>query len=115
MHWAAETSNRPRPIPHPLLATRLGTLLACFREHGWPDARYSLQLLKLLATCAARTPFHELERRRVRKRVAAQELAAPPVFVIGHGRSGTTHLHELLSRDPQFGCVTLMQAAFPLS
>ncbi len=32
------------------------------------------------------------------RRIAATELA-PPVFIIGHWRSGTTFLHELLTRD----------------
>ena len=29
-------------------------------------------------------------------------LAVPPVFIVGHWRSGTTFLHELLVSDPQF-------------
>lgn len=105
-----------RPIPHPLLATRIGNLVECFREYGWPDARlrFWLRAFNLLWVCTLRTPLHNLEERRVRRRVEAQPLAAPPVFIIGHWRSGTTHLHQLLSRDPQFAVVTLMQAAFPL-
>jgi hypothetical protein len=50
----------------------------------------------------------------VRGRVETQALAGSPIFIIGHWRSGTTHLHQLLSQDPQFGFVTLMQASFPL-
>jgi len=41
------------------------------------------------------------------------ELAAPPIFIIGHWRSGTTLLHELLSRDPQFTAPTQYECAFP--
>lgn len=36
----------------------------------------------------------------------------PPVFVIGHWRSGTTHLHYLLWQDPQFVCLDAFQAFF---
>ena len=36
-------------------------------------------------------------------RVRATDIDKPPVFVIGHWRTGTTLLHELLIRDPQFG------------
>ena len=105
-----------RPVPHPLLATRLGNLLDCFREYGAPDARFRfwLRAFNLLWVCAIRTPLHDFEQWRVRKRVEAQAFAAPPVFIIGHWRSGTTHVHQLLSQDPQFGVVTLLQAAFPL-
>lgn len=104
------------PVPHPLLATRLGTLLDCFREYGAPDSRFRfwLRAFNLFWVCAVRTPLHDLEQWRMRKRVEAQAFIAPPVFILGHWRSGTTHVHQLLSQDPQFGVVTLLQAAFPL-
>ena len=115
-HGAGDASSWRRPVPHPLLATRIGNLLACFRRYGWPELRfrYWFRALNLLSVCALRTPLHHLERWRVRDRVEPQPLTPPPVFIIGHWRSGTTHLHQLLSQDQQFGVVTLMQAAFPL-
>ena len=108
--------KKRRPVPHPLLSAPIGTLLGCFREYGWPDVRfrYWVRAFSLLCVCTIRTPLHHLEAWRVRQRVDRQELAAPPVFIIGHWRSGTTHLHQLLCQDPQFGFVTLMEAAFPL-
>lgn len=36
-----------------------------------------------------------------------------PVFIIGHWRSGTTFVHNLLSKDPQFGYCTTYQTVFP--
>ena len=36
----------------------------------------------------------------------------PPVFVIGHWRSGTTHLHYLLAQDDQFSYLEAFQAFF---
>ena len=36
-----------------------------------------------------------------------------PIFIIGHWRSGTTFVHNLLSRDPQFGYCTTYQTVFP--
>lgn len=36
----------------------------------------------------------------------------PPVFVIGHWRSGTTHLHYLLAQDKQFSYLENFQAFF---
>jgi len=41
------------------------------------------------------------------------ELDEPPVFIIGHWRSGTTHLHNLMSHDEQFGCVRMSHALAP--
>ncbi|MCR9096522.1 MAG: sulfotransferase [bacterium] len=36
-----------------------------------------------------------------------------PVFVIGHGRSGTTHLHDLLYRDERFSCFLMYELFWP--
>ena len=37
----------------------------------------------------------------------------PPVFILGTHRSGTTHLHTLMSQDPQFCAPQLWQAVNP--
>jgi thioester reductase-like protein len=37
----------------------------------------------------------------------------PPIFIVGHWRSGTTHLHNLLCQDPTFGYLTMFQAMAP--
>ena len=34
----------------------------------------------------------------------------PPFFILGHWRSGTTHLHYIFARDPQFGYLSNYQA-----
>ncbi len=36
-----------------------------------------------------------------------------PVFIIGHWRSGTTHLHNLMSHDDRFGCMRMFEALAP--
>jgi hypothetical protein len=38
---------------------------------------------------------------------------APPLFVLGVWRSGTTHLHNLLARDDRFAYPTTYQTSFP--
>src|SRR5207237_7499919 len=37
----------------------------------------------------------------------------PPVFILGHWRSGTTHLHHLLAVDPRFAYPNVYQTSFP--
>jgi hypothetical protein len=61
-----------------------------------------------------RQPGFWYEALRYRARINEQALPKNPVFVIGHWRSGTTHLQNLLSLDPQFASVTLREAAMPL-
>ena len=58
-------------------------------------------------------PFRIYERWRYDKLVNKIEIKKPPIFILGHWRSGTTHLHNLLCQDPQFGYVTMLQAMFP--
>lgn len=36
-----------------------------------------------------------------------------PLFIVGHWRSGTTHLHNLMSLDNRFSSPTAYQASFP--
>lgn len=48
-----------------------------------------------------------------RKRLAAAELHGPPVFIIGHWRSGTTLLHELLVLDERYSSPSTFQCFAP--
>ena len=43
------------------------------------------------------------------------ELNDEPVFVLGHPRTGTTHLHNLLSKDERFAFATTFSVGFPSS
>lgn len=47
------------------------------------------------------------------KKIAETEITHPPVFILGHWRSGTTLLHEYLSLDDQFGFPTTYQCFAP--
>jgi hypothetical protein len=60
-------------------------------------------------------PFRIYEYIRVHKTIQNYKLKEDPVFIIGHWRSGTTHLHNLLCEDPNFGYVNMYQAMFPKS
>jgi hypothetical protein len=45
--------------------------------------------------------------------IQAQELHPEPVFILGHARTGTTHLHNILAHDGRFAYATTFQAGFP--
>ena len=44
-------------------------------------------------------------------RIRSAKLKEPPLFVLGHWRSGTTLLHELLMLDPRHTCPTRTNAS----
>lgn len=40
-------------------------------------------------------------------------IVSDPIFILGHWRSGTTHLHNILINDSNFSYPTLLQVTFP--
>lgn len=56
-------------------------------------------------------PFQLLQKLLFSKKIKNTDIhSKPPVFILGHWRSGTTHLHYLLSKDKQFGYLTNYQS-----
>lgn len=92
----------------------LGVWLDLVREHG---ARASLSRWGLMGTITAAAAFNSvaepLAAARFRRRLAAPPATDPPLFIIGHWRSGTTLLHELLMLDDRFCCPTTYQCFAP--
>lgn len=54
-----------------------------------------------------------VQRIRFEKRIEAVELKQPPIFIIGHWRSGTTLLHELMAMDSRFAFPSNFDAFIP--
>jgi hypothetical protein len=57
--------------------------------------------------------FSWIERRRYGKRIGSSPVPDDPIFIIGHWRTGTTLLHQLLDLDPELAAPTLFQVAEP--
>jgi len=47
------------------------------------------------------------------RRVARTKIEHPPIFVLGHWRSGTTLLHNLMTLDPELTFANLYQCMYP--
>lgn len=55
-------------------------------------------------------PFRALQHFLYNSKVEKMDLDTKnPVFILGHWRSGTTHMHYLFDKDPQFGTLTNYQ------
>jgi hypothetical protein len=50
---------------------------------------------------------------KYRKRAGELKLDQPPIFVMGHWRTGTTFLHDLLACDPNLAYPTTYECFFP--
>ncbi len=97
-------------MAHPLLGANIATLARVLRDGGGPD-RWRMTL-GLWGAAAARAPFSALERALVAHRLSRAQAMAPPVFILGHWRSGTTHLYNLMSRAG-FGYVPPLATGLP--
>jgi hypothetical protein len=54
-----------------------------------------------------------IERLMYNRAIRATPLDPPPLIILGHWRTGTTHLHNVLGRAPNHTFSTVYQAVFP--
>lgn len=88
----------------------LGVWFDLLRENHWKVAPSRLGLLGSITAAAAFNSLAEpLCRARFRRQLAEPPPTDPPVFIIGHWRSGTTLLHEMLMLDDRFCCPSTYQ------
>ncbi len=113
--------SRRRPAPavrrfsrlrHPLSGSPLGVLLRHLRASGPPSRRGLPTVALALVAAVLRWPFTMLEAAHVGRHRPATIPA--PLFIIGHWRSGTTHLYTMLARSPAFATVSPIAAGLPL-
>ncbi len=92
----------------------LGVWLDLVREHGGRASPSRWGLMGTITTAAAFNSVAEpLATARFRRQLASPPTTEPPLFIIGHWRSGTTLLHELLMLDERFCCPTTYQCFAP--
>ena len=81
-------------MAHPLAGADPGTLWRVFREAGQVDRRGAA--LGIWGAVLARAPFSALEYALTAPRLPQAREMPPPIFILGHWRSGTTHLYNLM-------------------
>lgn len=101
------------PILTPLLGARTADYCHMLGHYGM-DCRFVLRVAGTLIASLLGVPFRWYEEQVVGPKIREAEISAP-LFVLGFWRSGTTHLHNLLAQDPQFGFLDQYQAMFPHS
>ena len=98
-----------RHVFHPLEGMTLGDWFALLRRHRFAiDLRHWPRALVQTAISASNSVNARIERRRFGRQIEAVQVHAP-LFILGHYRSGTTHLHNLLALDPQFAAPSFYQ------
>ena len=97
---------------HPLFGADVGTLLRLLRRDGPVSPTHLPNLALAFLSAIGRAPFRFGERAHMAWRRRRHPDMPPPVFIVGHWRSGTTHLYNILSKG-DFGYVSPFAAGMP--
>ena len=98
---------------HPLCGADPATLAWLLAGNGLASASGVLRLTIALASSIGRLPFTAIEGAWTALALRRAGPVPPPIFIVGHMRSGTTHLHNLLAASGQFATVPLAEDALP--
>jgi len=104
--------NKPGVLLPPAVGYSLHILLALIWKNKI-SLRYYPRVIILVLINLINWPFRTYERLFINPRFKKKELEESPIFIIGHWRSGTTHLHNLICEDPQMGYASTYQVVFP--
>lgn len=93
-----------------LVGITAGKWWRLLRENGFAvDPAYWYRAAAITVISLFNTVRARREERVYDKAVEKTAIPDPPLFILGHWRTGTTHLQNLLSRDPQFAFPNLYQ------
>ena len=98
---------------HPLCGSNLSTLLRLLSTNGAINRKYLTQVSIALGFTLARLPFSTIERVLIESAYEQRTRIKSPIFIVGYWRSGTTHLHNLLSQSKNFGYISPLAAGLP--
>ena len=100
----------------PPVSTLMGTTLPnYFRalKRSQIERKFYLKVVITFLIVLIATPFRWLDKLIYTGKIRRYKMQEPPLFVLGHWRSGTTLMHNLLCQDPQAGYLTTNHSVFP--
>lgn len=95
---------------HGLSVSGFVRLLSLKPQLSW---KYADRLLTTAFMSGFNSTMNGLESLIYGRRVRQVQLDRPPIFILGHWRSGTTMLHNLITLNPQLTFLNLYQCLFP--
>lgn len=100
-------------LTHPLYGANIATLVNAVRKGGMPDRKGLTRYVAAIGASVGRLPFTLGERAYMARKAKTMPPMQPPIFILGHWRSGTTHLYNIMAKSNQFGSVTPFATALP--
>jgi hypothetical protein len=102
-------------IQHPLFATSTINWIRLVIDNNGFDIEYLPRAIFITLFSIFIIPARLLFKIIYDPKIAKKQIIRPPIFIIGHWRSGTTFLHELLGKDPHLCYVSLWHTLLPNS
>ena len=99
---------------HPLIGSMPLTFIKRAYKNKGISITYLPTFIMSLSVSALLSPLYFYEKIKYDNKIKNIEMKEDPIFIIGHWRSGTTNLHNLLCLDESFGYHSTLQALFPL-
>ena len=97
-----------------IMGVKFTTLLKMVLRNGIGlNPKYILRFLFLIPNSLISQILVWVEKIKFEKKINQTSIEKPPVFIIGHWRSGTTFLHQLIFLDKQFTAPTVVQTIIP--
>lgn len=96
-----------------LIGSGPGNFVNVIRAGGKIDPAFYKKLVLTTLAVFGSSPFHLWEHVRFNSKVKRYKFSKEPLFILGHWRSGTTLLHNLLCTDPDAGYFTTYHSVFP--
>ncbi len=103
----------PLKLLHPLMGSNLATLLTVLKRNGGVSRSQWPSVALFLGSALARTPFSAIEHLWVHRALRHLPPMPAPLFIVGHWRSGTTFLYNILSRAPHFNTIKPLATGLP--
>jgi len=100
------------PPISPLAGSSLSIVREVFKGNK-VGSKYRLKVVITYIFVTVTTAFRKIDHLYFRRKLEKFRFREPPLFIIGHWRSGTTLLHNLLTKDPLAAYTTTYQCVFP--
>lgn len=96
-----------------ITGVRLSKWLEILGDNGWKvSPEYFHRFAAVTGLSLTSSTLARIEEARYGRKIAEMDIKPTPLFIIGHWRSGTTHMHNLLGRDPNHTYSTIYQCVF---
>jgi omega-hydroxy-beta-dihydromenaquinone-9 sulfotransferase len=105
--------SRLARLESPLVFSSYHSWRQMLRDSSGVDINFLPCRVLVSLTTFLTSPLRSIETLRYEKAIQETVINPSPIFIVGHWRTGTTHLHNLLCQDKNLGYVTTFQAMAP--